>query len=67
MDRVTTVQPMLSSTPPLPACPGVGGLVLDEERNFYTLFYALIVRVAAEQDTHCHNELFVPGPFGLAV
>lgn len=50
MDRVTTVQLMLSSTPPLSAFPGFTSLVLDEERNFYALFYALIARVATERE-----------------
>lgn len=33
-----------------PCFPGVTGLVLDEERNFYALFYALILQEAAAQD-----------------
>lgn len=43
MDRVATVQSMLSSTPPLDCFPGATRLVLDAERNFYALFYALIL------------------------
>lgn len=42
MDRVATVQSMLSSTPPLVCFPGPTRLVLDAERNFYALFYALV-------------------------
>lgn len=43
MDRVATVQSMLLSTPPLDCFPGAARLVLDAERNFYALFYALIL------------------------
>ncbi len=46
------------------ACvPGATSLVLDEERNFYALFYALIVRVATGKDTVIMNFLS-PVPAG---
>lgn len=40
MARVTPVQLMLSSAPPLSAFTESPVLVLDEERNFYAAFYA---------------------------
>ena len=50
MDRVTTVQLMLSSTTPLSAFLGATPLVLDEERNFYAPFYALMFQLSTEQE-----------------
>lgn len=61
MGRVTPVQPVLSSTPPLSVFPGATGPVLDEERNFYAMLYALIVA------GRCQNELSLPGACGVAV
>lgn len=37
--------------------PGATSLVLDEERNFYALFYALTVRVATKLETAIMNFL----------
>lgn len=46
------------------ACfPGATSLVLDVERNFYALIYALIVRVETERDTVIMNFLS-PVPAG---